>query len=86
MTRDGKLTKLDMAQVIIQALYFMPELPPVKNVNVRRLARDRKWMLIEHHKRALKIIQDGLEAGTWPRIKLIRDRDIADLLPILPND
>lgn len=62
-----RLTKLDMARVVVQALYRLPTLPTVDNIHVERMVRRKKaTLLAEHHRAALKIINDGLSAGTWP--------------------
>lgn len=64
------LTKNDMARVIVQALYAMPELPAADHPRVARMGRHNgKAALQRQHKLAVKIIQDGLERGTWPTAK-----------------
>ena len=51
-----KLTKNDMARVIVQALYNSEKLPDRDNVNVVRLARGKKEYVVENYKRAHKIL------------------------------
>ena len=64
--KDRKLTKNDMARVIVQALWYLPTLPDSLNPNVIRLGRQRKMELNPFYKLSLKIIQDGLAKGAWP--------------------
>ena len=70
MARRIALTKSDMARVIVQALYAMPELPAADHPKVKRMERrSGKTALQRQHKLAVKIIQNGLERGTWPTAK-----------------
>lgn len=62
-----KHTKLDMARVIVQALYRLPALPAKGNVHVVRTVRHSRVSLERQHGLAIKIILDGVEAGTWPK-------------------
>lgn len=60
------ITKNDMARVIVQALYQLPQLPSADDKRVKARARLRKSELAGYHKLGLKVIQDGLSTGTWP--------------------
>ena len=53
-----KLTKNDMARVIIQALYLIPELPKENHPKVVRLARAKKKNLQPQYELAVKILTD----------------------------
>ena len=52
----GKLTKLEMARVIVAALYNMKKLPPSDDDRVVKWARKRSVELADHHKRAIAAI------------------------------
>ena len=47
------MTKLEMARVIVKALYNMDDLPAINNVHVQRQAKQRKTVLEHRHKLAL---------------------------------
>ena len=51
------MTKTEMAQQIVKALFNVEHTPAEDNVNVRRISRKRKDSLIEMHKSAIKIIE-----------------------------
>jgi hypothetical protein len=51
-----RLTKNDMARVIVAALYNMKSLPPADHHEVVRWSRIRAVELRDHHKRALAAI------------------------------
>lgn len=61
------MTKLDMARVIVQALYCLPKLPAVDNKHVVKQSRKPKATVEAAYKQAHKIISDGVSAGTWPK-------------------
>jgi hypothetical protein len=53
-----KLTKNDMARVVIQALYNLPHLPPVDDKRVVRMAgRNHVDIMISRHKTACKVLE-----------------------------
>lgn len=52
-----RLTKTDMARVIVQALYNLPELPAVDNHRVTRMVqRGKVEQLTYQHKLAVKVL------------------------------
>jgi hypothetical protein len=51
-----KLTKLDMAKIIVQALYNLPELPSEDDKEVKRLSRQSTEHLKESHRLAINIL------------------------------
>ena len=55
-------TKLDMARVIVQALYNMPELPAVDHHAIKKQARRKKIHLAEDYTLAHKILTDRVRA------------------------
>lgn len=62
-----KLRKIDLARVIVQALYAMPKLPERGDLRVVKLCNKKYDWLQSHYKAAHKIITDGVSAGTWPK-------------------
>lgn len=56
-----RLTKNDLARVIVQALYNLDELPAADNCNVLAMARTNKLEdLARQHKLAVKVILDRI--------------------------
>lgn len=55
------LTKLDMARIIVQALYNSKKLPAVDNINVKRMAKRSKIELNDSYKLAHKILTDSIK-------------------------
>jgi len=53
---DIKLTKTDMARVIVQSLYGLTLLPDEDHIQVKRIARRSKNELRERHKKAIDVI------------------------------
>lgn len=51
------MTKTDMARVIAQALFQMPELAPADNWKVQQLAKLRKDDLVDQHALAARILE-----------------------------
>ena len=51
------MTKNDMARVIAQALFQMPELAPADNWKVQQLAKLRKDDLVDQHALATRILE-----------------------------
>lgn len=60
------LTKVEMARVVVQALYAMRELPAADHPRVVKMARQPKARLAHNHTMALKVINDCLAKGNWP--------------------
>lgn len=58
-----QITKNDMARVIVQALYLMPELPSTTHIEVKRLEKWKKEDLAPKHALAVKTIQNKLKEG-----------------------
>jgi len=58
-----KLTKLDMARVIVMALYNKKELPPVDSWEVRKMVRNRDVASLSYlHTMALASIESRKES------------------------
>ena len=53
-----KLTKTDMARVVIQALYGLNALPPIDDRRVLRQARRDKFSLTESFNIAMRILEE----------------------------
>ena len=51
-----KVTKLDMARVIVQALYNLDTLPPADNIHVKRLQRRPRVSLETGYKHASSVL------------------------------
>ncbi len=51
-----RTTKLDMAKVIVQALFGLPNLPSDDHHEVRHLARRKKSQLVNQHEQACAIL------------------------------
>jgi hypothetical protein len=58
---NTKLTKNDMARVIVQALYNLKSLPPADHFSVLRTAKRKKETLVDHYNLAHKILSDSLK-------------------------
>jgi len=68
MPKLAKLTKTDMARVVVQALFRLPTLPTETNCDVLALVREHKVQELRRlHQKALDIINGGIAAGTWPK-------------------
>ncbi len=52
------MTKTEMAQRIVQALYNMPEMPTAAHWRVKRCARQRKDIIIEQYARAERVLAE----------------------------
>ena len=71
------MTKIEMARVVVQALFNLPNLPPTNNFNVKREARAHKEMiLIPRYKLAVGIV----ERNTERRIQRALQRALRDVI------
>lgn len=60
-----KLTKMDMAKVIVTALYNLSELVTEKNQvawrHAKKLARQKKEHVIDNYNRAIKVLNNKIK-------------------------
>ena len=56
--RSLQLTKKDMAKVIVQALYNLPELPNDDHWEVKRIEKNKKENLIPFYEKAFNILTE----------------------------
>ncbi len=56
-----RLTKNDMARVIIQALYNIDKLPDSNNINVIRMAKNKKDLLQDHYTKAINTLNNKIK-------------------------
>jgi hypothetical protein len=61
-----RLTKNDMARVIVQALLNLPTLPDANHRRVTKMARASVAVLKDRHRLAVKILNDKVAQAAWP--------------------
>lgn len=62
-----KLTKNEMARVIVQALFYLPELPASDDARVLRHAKPPVRIVKGRYTTAHAIVTTKVAAGTWPK-------------------